>query len=120
VTENILAAHVLYQNSRFEFLNEGVLLRHTTEGSFIVADTPAFYSQVSRSFGDYRPYFRYEYVNVPVRDSLYSDVGLLHGPKVGLRYELNEFAAFKIEYGRTMRRGLGPINSLGTQLAFEF
>jgi hypothetical protein len=120
VVENILATHVIYQNRRFEFLNEAVLLRHSTEGSFIVADTPAFYSQISRSFGDYRPYFRYEYVNVPVRDPFFSDVGLLHGPKVGLRYDLNEFAAVKIEYGRTMRRGLGPVNSLGTQLAFEF
>jgi hypothetical protein len=115
-----LSTHVIYQNRRFEFLNEAVLLRHSTEGSFIVADAPAFYSQISRSFGDYRPYFRYEYVNVPVRDPLFPDVGLLHGPKVGLRYDLNEFAAVKIEYGRTMRRGLGPVNSLGTQLAFEF
>ncbi len=120
VVENILATHVIYQNRRFEFLNEAVLLRHSTEGSFIVAYASAFYSQISRSFGDYRPYFRYEYVNVPLRDSLFSDVGLLHGPKVGLRYDLNEFAAVKIEYGRTMRRGLGPVNSLGTQLAFEF
>jgi len=120
VTENILAAHVIYQNSRFEFLNEAALLRHSVAGSVVAADTPGFYSQISRRFGDYRPYFRYEYVNVPIKDPLYSDVGLLHGPKAGLRYDLNEFAAFKVEYGRTMRRGLGPVNSLGTQLAFEF
>ena len=120
VTENILAAHVIYQNSRFEFLNEGVLLRHTVLGSVVAANTPGFYSQLSRRFGNYRPYFRYEYVNVPVKDPLYSDVGLLHGPKTGLRYDLNDFTAFKIEYGRTMRRGLGPVNSLGAQLSFEF
>lgn len=120
VTENILAAHVIYQNSRFEFLNEGVLLRHSVQGSVVAANTLGFYSQLSRRFGDYRPYFRYEYVNVPVKDPLYFDVGLLHGPKAGLRYELNDFTAFKIEYGRTMRRGLGPVNSLGTQLSFEF
>jgi len=120
VTENILAAHVIYQNSRFEFLNEGVLLRHSVQGSVVAANTPGFYSQVSRRFGDYRPYFRYEYVNVPGKDPLYSDVGLLHGPKIGLRYDLNDFAAFKIEYGRNMRRGLSTVNSLGTQLSFEF
>jgi hypothetical protein len=120
VTENVMAAHVIYQNSRFEFLNEAVLLRHTTTGGLVTANSPGFYSQISRSFSNYRPYFRYEYVNVPVKDPLYSDVGLLHGPRAGLRYELNEFSAFKIEYGRTMRRGLGPVNSLGTQLAFEF
>ena len=120
VTENVMATHVIYQNSRFEFLNEAVLLRHTSAGGSVTANSPGFYSQISRSFGNYRPYFRYEYVNVPVKDPLYSDVGLLHGPRGGLRYEINEFSAFKIEYGRTMRRGLGPVNSLGTQLAFEF
>jgi hypothetical protein len=120
VTENILVAHAIYQTSRFEFLNEAVLLRHALEGSSNVASTPGFYSQISRRFGSYRPYFRYEYVNVPGRDPLYSDVGLLHGPKAGLRYELNDFAAFKIEYGRTLRRNLSPVNSLGAQLAFAF
>ncbi|HEY2499559.1 MAG TPA: hypothetical protein VGK24_21060 [Candidatus Angelobacter sp.] len=120
VTENILAAHFIYQNSRVEFLNEAVLLRHTNEGSAVAANTPGFYSQISRGFGAYRPYFRYEYVNVPNRDPLYSDVALLHGPKVGMRYEVNDFTSFKLEYGRTLRRGLGPVNSLGTQLAFEF
>jgi hypothetical protein len=120
VTENILTTHVIYQNSRFEFLNEAVLLRHSAEGTAIAANTPGFYSQISRSFGDYRPYFRYEYLNVPNRDPLYSNVALLHGPKLGLRYELNDFSAFKIEYGRTLRRNLGPVNSLGTQLSFEF
>ncbi|HEX4603370.1 MAG TPA: hypothetical protein VH724_05200 [Candidatus Angelobacter sp.] len=119
VTEDILSAHAVYLNSRFEFLNEAVLLRHSPEGSAAI-NTPGFYSQISRRFGNYRPYFRYEYVNVPGKDPLFPDVGLLHGPKAGLRYDLNEFAALKIEYGRTMRRVLGPVNSLGTQLSFAF
>jgi len=120
VTENILFAHAVYQNSRFEFLNEGVLLRHSVDRTGFTSNIPGFYSQISRRFGNYRPYFRYEYLNVPDRDPLFSDVKLLHGPKVGLRYDLNEFAAFKIEYGRDMRRQLAPANLLGTQLSFAF
>lgn len=120
VKENILFAHVVYQNSRFEFLNEGVLLRHALDNTNFVSNIPGFYSQVSRRFGNYHPYFRYEYVNVPVGDPLYSDVGLLHGPKAGVRYDLNEYAAFKIEYGRDMRRTQTPVNHVGTQLSFAF
>jgi hypothetical protein len=120
VTENILFAHVVYQNSRFEFLNEAVLLRHAVNNSNLTTNIPGFYSQLSRQFGRYRPYLRYEYVNVPARDPLYSDVGLLHGPKVGLRFDLNEFAALKLEYGRDMRRGVKVVNRLGTQLSFAF
>lgn len=120
VEESILAGHIVYQNNRFEFLNEAVWMRHTIDGLATDTNTPGFYSQISRKFGDYRPYFRYEYLNVPFSDPLYSTVGLLHGPKAGLRYDLSEFTAFKIEYGRTMRRGLPTVNSVGTQLAFEF
>jgi hypothetical protein len=112
VTENIFAAHLIYQTARFEFLNEGVLLRHTAGIVPVTDNIPAFYSQISRRFGNYRPYFRYEYMN--------SSVGLLHGPKTGLRYELSEFTAIKLEYGRDMRRGLPTVNRIGSQLAFEF
>lgn len=120
VTENIFSGHVVFQNTSFELLNEGVLLRHTPDGALETVNIPAFYSQISRRFGNYRPYFRYEYMNVPASDPLYADVGLQHGPKAGLRYELNESAAFKVEYGRTMRRSLAPTNSVGTQLSFAF
>lgn len=120
VTENIFSGHLVYQTTSFELLNEGVLLRHTPDGGLFTTNIPAFYSQISRRFGNYRPYFRYEYMNVPVSDPLYSDVGLQHGPKAGLRYELNESAAFKVEYGRTMRRNLATTNSVGTQLSFAF
>jgi hypothetical protein len=120
VTENILSAHVIYQNSRFEFLNEAVLLRHSIDKSNFTSNISAFYSQVSKQFGNYRPYFRYEYVNVPGSDPLYSDVALVHGPKAGLRFNLNDFTALKIEYGREMHRGLSSVNRVGTQLSFAF
>jgi len=120
VSENIFAGHIVYQTSRFEFLNEAVLLEHSPDNSNITINIPGFYSQISRRFGAYRPYFRYEYVNVPASDPLYSDVGLLHGPRAGLRYELAESAAFKVEVGRDMRRNLSPVNLIGTQLSFAF
>ena len=120
VSENILAGHVVYQTSRFEFLNEAVVLQHTPDNTNVTANTPGFYSQISRRFGNYRPYFRYEYVNVPMSDPLYSDVGLVHGPRVGLRYNLDESAAFKVEFGRDMHRNQDSANMIGTQLSFAF
>lgn len=120
VTENIFSTHLVFHNSVFEVLNEGVLLRHTLDGDLGTTNIPAFYSQVSRRFGNYRPYFRYEYMNVPASDPLYSDVGLQHGPKAGLRYDVSESAAFKVEFGRTLRRNQSPVNSVGTQLSFAF
>ena len=120
IHENIFAGHVIYKTSHFEFLNEAVVLRHRPDGMDETVNIPGFYSQISRQFGNYRPYFRYEYLNVPGSDPLYSDVGLLHGPIVGLRYDLNEYSALKVEYGRDMRRALPSTNTLGTQLSFAF
>jgi len=120
LTEDIFAGHVVYQTTHFEFLNEAVLLHHAPDSGVAATNIPGFYSQISKRFGNYRPYFRYEYVNVPARDPLYPDVALLHGPRAGLRYSLSESAAFKIEFGRDMRRNLPSVNLIGTQLSFAF
>jgi hypothetical protein len=120
VQENIISGHVVYQTNRFEFLNEAVMLQHTPDTGATTDHIPAFYSQISQRFGRYRPYFRYEYMNVPLSDPLYADVGLLHGPRGGLRYSLSESAAFKIEFGREIRRNLPSVNLVGTQLSFAF
>jgi len=120
VGENIFAGHIVYANSQFEFLNEAVMLSHSPQGAPVAVHTPGFYSQVSKRFGNYRPYFRYEYVNVPQSDPLYSDVGRQEGPSVGLRYNINEATALKFEYGRSFRRNLDSVNNLGMQLAFAF
>ena len=95
-------------------------MQHSPDRTNFTVNIPGFYSQVSRRWGSYRPYFRYEYLNVPSRDPFYSNVGLLHGPKIGLRYDLGEFSAIKVEYGRDMGRGQDAVNSLGTQLSFAF
>jgi hypothetical protein len=120
VNEDIISGHVVYQTTGFELLNEALLLQHTAANSTHTVNIPGFYSQISHAFGRYRPYFRYEYVNVPVTDPLYSDVGLIHGPRTGIRYSLNESAAFKIEVGRDMRRNQPSVNLVGTQLSFAF
>jgi hypothetical protein len=119
IQQTIFAGHAIYQRPDFEFLNEVVVLRHAL-ASGAVLHIPAFYSQISRAFGRVRPYFRYEYMNVPARDRFYGDVGLLHGPIGGVRYDLTEAAAFKLEYFRDMRRDLNAVNGLRTQFSFAF
>jgi len=120
VDETIMAAHAVYQTSNFEWLNEGVVVRDAINGTGRVMHTPAFYSQLSRRFGPVRPYFRYQYVNAPDGNPVYPDVRLLYGPSLGIRYDFSDFAAFKIQYDRTDRRGQGGVNGVTTQLSFAF
>ena len=126
--ELISTVHVVYTNSNYEFLNEGLLVRHTGSktGTSGVFHTPGFYTQISRKFGQYRPYFRYAYVNAGVAEPIYGDpadgplVGRRNGPSIGIRYDFNEHAAAKLEYERLGRRDQPSSNGLESQFSFAF
>ena len=119
IGETIMTGHLVYKFGSYEFLNEGVLIRHAMQTG-LVLNTPGFYVQAARRFGSLWPYFRYEYVNVPAGDPIIGDVGRRNGPSVGLRFNISEFAALKAEYQRVAQRTADPINGLRVALAFAF
>jgi len=118
IGQTILSGHAIYQSAGLEFMNEAVVLRHNADGGRVM-HIPAFYSQLSKRFGKVRPYFRYEYINVPRGEPLFGDVGLLHGPIGGVRYDFSDFAAYKIEYFRDFTR-FSDWNGVRTQVSFTF
>jgi hypothetical protein len=120
IGQTIMAVHLVYRRPAFEMLNEALVVRHAMVGESRVFNTTSFYTQVSRQFGKYTPYFRYEYVNAPDLEPLFSDVGRRNGPSFGLRYDLGEFMAFKAQYDHTARRLLNPVNVLTLQFSFAF
>jgi hypothetical protein len=119
IGQEIFDAFVVYAGPRFEWLNEALLIRHAPEGGHIF-DTPGFYTQISRRWGLYRPYFRYQYVNVSPHEPLVSYVGLRHGPSVGLRYDIADFAAVKLQYDYTVLRMQQAVSALALQVGFTF
>jgi hypothetical protein len=120
IGETIFAAHAVYSGLNFEWLNEALAIRHAPLGSSHVFDTPGFYTQISRRFGSYRPYFRYQYVNASQSEPVFSDVGLRHGPSVGVRYDFSEFAALKLQYDYTARGRGQAFHALALQAGFTF
>jgi hypothetical protein len=133
VAETIATAHVVFINSKYEILNEGVLVKHV-EPSGPVFTTAGFYTQWSRAFRVYRPYFRYQYFNAPNNDPVYvyagandyapsyvsGFVGRVNGPSVGIRYDFTEHSALKFQYDRISERDLPSANGLTSQIAFTF
>jgi hypothetical protein len=119
IAENIYSVHAIYQTPRLEFLNEAIVVSHLPEGGRRY-NTSGWYSQISPTLRYFRPYLRYQYVNANVNEPIYSDVGLVHGPSVGLRFNMSEFAAFKVQYDRNMYRDQSATNGLGGQLSFAF
>jgi hypothetical protein len=120
VGETILAAHAVYIRPNFEWLNEALVVRHTPLGQSHLFQTPGFYTQVSKRFGAYRPYFRYQYVNAADNEPIFPDVGRRQGPSAGLRYDASEAVALKFQYDYTTIRNQQAINSLEMQVGFTF
>jgi hypothetical protein len=133
IGETIATAHAVYNDGNYEILNEGVFVRHNEVGVGQY-NTNAFYTQWSRAFHAYRPYFRYQYFNAPSTDPVWatanpsnlvpayvtSFVGRINGPAVGMRYNFNENAAMKFQYDRIQLRDLPTANVLNSQIAFSF
>ena len=119
VGQTILAAHAVYSTPIFEWLNEALVIRHTPEGGHTY-ETPGWYSQISRRFGSYRPYFRYQYINASPNEPIFPDIGLRAGPSVGLRYDASESVALKLQYDYTSLRNQHAVQGLQAQVGFTF
>ena len=120
IGEEIFATHAVIQRPNFEWLNEGMIIRHATQGQSHVFDTPGFYTQISKAFGIYRPYFRYQYVNEADDEPVFPQVGLQYGPSAGIRMDASESVALKLQYDHTAFRHQPSVNGLTLQFAFTF
>lgn len=120
ISETILAAHAVLVRPKYEWLNEALLDRHLLLSNGASFNTPAFYTQLSRQFGSYRPYMRYQYMNVANSEPIFSDVGLRQGPSVGIRYDASESVALKFQYDYTKLRNQPAVDGLALQLGFTF
>jgi hypothetical protein len=120
IGETILAAHAVLIRPAYEWLNEALLDRHAVNGTSAVFNTPAFYTQVSRQFDAFRPYFRYQYLNAASNEPVFPDVGLQHGPSLGLRFDASESVALKLQYDRRFLRNQPAVNGLTLQAGFTF
>jgi hypothetical protein len=120
IGETIVAAHVVETLPHFEWLNEALLLRHSPQGLSHPFNTPGFYSQISKQWGAFRPYFRYQYVNAANNEPVFGDVGRRDGPSAGLRFDASESVALKLQYDYTFERAQPGISSLGLQVGFTF
>jgi hypothetical protein len=124
VGESIMAAHLILERPKYEWLNEVMVIRHSLLGDSKVYNTPGFYTLVSRQFGSWRPYLRYQYVNAAQTEPIFPAVGLQHGPSAGIRFDANEFVALKFQYDHTFQRqepgGQPGFNTLWLQIGFTF
>ncbi|HYL78693.1 MAG TPA: hypothetical protein VEU96_31165 [Bryobacteraceae bacterium] len=121
---SIWTVHAVYQAHRLEFLNEAVLenATHPTLGHIGI---PGFYSQAAYRVGsNWNPYLRFDYANVYGKylliDSLKQYLPWRTIFTGGIRYDLSESVAFKVEVGRETNRFQPPWIKAAAQVAFTF
>jgi hypothetical protein len=118
-TQTIVAVHAVYMKAPCELLFEALWIRHSPRDGQ-VSDIPAGYLQAAYQIGRFRPYVRFESVNVPDRDPILGDVGRRSTASAGLRYDLQDFVALKLQLDRTSRRARETANAITVQVAFAF
>lgn len=124
--ENIHTFHAVYLRGNFQWLNEVVMLRHTSLDplSPTHSNLPGFYSQFGYRFGKIVPYTRYDWLNATARDPISraafgSETGLRKEFAGGIFYDLSSFSALKVQADRAWVRGV-PTFEARVQLAFAF
>ena len=120
IRQNIESAYIVYFSSNWEFMNEGVMLSNHLSGTSFSFRSPMAYGQVARKFGIYKPYFRYQYVHDSVHDPVNILSGLYYGPSVGIRVDVSDYAALKLQYNHLFQSGQLSGNGMDAQLAFTF
>lgn len=119
VHQSIYSAYAVYNNNKWEWLNEAVVLRDRVASGRIF-ESPMAYTQLSRRLGQVQPYFRYQFVNAISGDPLNVFQGRYQGPSFGIRRDLSAYAALKFQYNRLYQSNVLPLNGFDTQIAFTF
>ena len=121
VEETILASYFVYNRRNIQWLNEALLVREDIQGTTRVYNIPGFYTQFSRRFSSLTPYFRYQYINAPLNGPVfYTNVGLQYGPSVGIRYDMSDFVAWKLQYDHSALKSGQSFDTLALQASYTF
>jgi hypothetical protein len=120
VFQSVSSAYAVYITGKWEFLNEMVLMHHQISGGGRSYNSPMGDKQLAYHMNKYSPYFRFQETNVPNNDPVGNFVGRYEGPSFGLRYDIFDYAAVKVQDNRAYPRDAAPQNGIEMQFAFAF
>ena len=123
--ERVLSAHVVWQREDPEAIFEFADVAHHELGVPGTLHSQAFYVQLAYRLPWFqelwKPYYRYEDIDIPGADRVFRDVASMNGSTLGVRFDISTFAAIKVEY-RNIRRAPSPSRTNGGffQTSFTF
>lgn len=122
--EWISAAHVVWLREDPEFVVEFANVRHQALSTGETFDNQGLYVQFGYRLpwmeNAFKPYYRYEYIDVAGGDPLFLELSNLRASIVGFRYDFSFFAALKTEFRHLVRPGSENVNGGFIQISFVF
>ncbi|MEQ1908972.1 MAG: hypothetical protein ABMA15_09125 [Vicinamibacterales bacterium] len=119
VRELLIGSSFVYQGSRVEFLAEGVVLRHARKGGETLTSKGG-YIQASYRSGLLTPYARFEFIDPDDQDPYFAHASWKRGPLAGLRWDVANMAALKVEITRHRFVQGETANTVQANLSFGF
>ncbi|MBI3617904.1 MAG: hypothetical protein HY210_06790 [Candidatus Omnitrophica bacterium] len=120
IDENLSGAHLFYLKDPFEAILEGQFINHFNHATGMRDETVGGYGQLAYKMGKYKPYVRFDWLNISDRDPFYQ--GLVEDETshtLGIRYEVTTFNAIKLEY-RHSDKDNSKNNEAAIQSSFAF
>jgi hypothetical protein len=119
VAHRITAVYAVYTTPAAELLAEWLQLSHRL-GTDPVQVTHAGYVQASRAFGAFRPYYRYDRLDIDSGAPLIGAFGSSAIHVIGLRLDPTDRVGLKAQYERVGENDRALSNGVRTQLVFVF
>jgi hypothetical protein len=120
VNQTVSSVYAVLINSKWEFMNEMVLIHHQVTGGGPTYNSPMGYTQLAYHIAKYRPYFRFQEANIPSADPVTTFTGRYEGPSVGIRWDVFTYACLKAQYNRVYLRNTASQNGVELAAAFTF
>jgi len=118
--ESIYGVHIAYVKNNNEFLAEVLNIHHGNDGKSGNYDTLGYYVQMAHRWGKFKPYYRFDRVDLDKNDPFYDTRTkniLKHS--LGLRYDIVDFNALKFEFSFS-DTNTEDIAAIAIQTAFSF
>jgi hypothetical protein len=122
-SEWIASGHLVYARENPEVIAEYARVRHRERGG-ARTDSEGYYLQIAYRLPGaaslWKPYCRYEKMNIPADEPIFTGTSGLTGNTLGVRYDFSELAALKIEYRQIRRTSAPSTSGAFAQVSFTF
>jgi hypothetical protein len=126
IRELILGAHVVYLEHNIHFIAEYLHVSHKVSATGYASVTQAGFVELGYTLGRITPYARIQRVSFPATLDLFyannvlGQLGSLYASVAGLRFEMSDYLAFKLEGGYISQDSGRKTTTGAAQCAFAF